>query len=96
MLTSFVVFFCCFFVTRKYHKIQKVDGNIDGENFLNELRNFNEVLRKDVTLIILKVTKNTWRHAPSIKCIFEKTRREREVKLTHPSFLRVRNNHGED
>ena len=49
MLTSFVIFFCCFFVTRKYHKIQKVDGNIDGENFLNELRNFNEVLRKDVT-----------------------------------------------
>ena len=37
-------------------------ANIDTDNLLNDLRNFNEVFRKDVTYIILKVTKNQGFH----------------------------------
>ena len=64
MLTSFVI--CdaiSFFITRICQKIRKIDENSSywrrkSSYFLNDMRNLNEIFRKDVLLIILKVTKN--------------------------------------
>ena len=59
-----------FFVARKCQKVQKIDENRreyrqrNSSLLLNDLSNLNEILRKDVLMIILKATKN--RSSPSL------------------------------
>ena len=50
--------------------------NIDGENLylLSDLRNFNDIFRKDVTYDNIKIKKKTRPHPLSERYIFGKTR----------------------
>ena len=65
--------------------------NIDKENlyifWLNDLRNFKEILKKDVTYDIIKSYKKAGLHRVSRRCIFETSQNwERGVKLTFPAL----------
>ena len=62
-----------FFVTRKCQKIQKVDENRRKSFYLpNDLRDFNEIFRKDVTYDNVKSYKKVALHPVSKRCIFGK------------------------
>ena len=54
---------------------------------LNNLMNFNEIFRKDVTYDNIKIHKKTGSHPLFRKYIFRKS--TAEVKLTPPSLFRV-------
>ena len=60
--------------------------NFEEENLI-DLRNFNEIFRKDVTYDNIKIYKIAELHSLSRKYIFEKHRR---IKLTPPIFFRVK------
>ena len=78
MLTSSVV--CdaiCFFTTRKCQKIRAIDKNgwywkRKSPYLLNELRNFNEIFKEDVTYNNIKSHKKPGLHPFSEKHIFGK------------------------
>ena len=78
-----------FFVTKKCQKIRKIDENSlywrrKYLHVLNDLKNFSEIFRRNVTCHNIKVHKKAELHQVSERCIFEKTT-QRWVKLT-PSF----------
>ena len=59
--------------------------NIEGENLLNEFRNFNEIFRKDVTSDNIKSHKKPVLHPFSEIQIFEKP----QSQIHRPAFLRL-------
>ena len=63
-------------------------NNIDGENLLNDWRNFNEIFRKDVTYDDIKSHKKPRLHPLSRRYIFGKTTEEGQINP--PSRLRVK------